>query len=210
VDYSSLNDITVKNRYPLPLISLAFELPQQAKIFTKLDLRNTYYLVRIQEGDEWKTRFNTPSGHYEYLVMSFGHTNASAFLPPTPGRHSPAGAPAVCESLKVASWSDHLTLVEYAHNTLPTVATGLPPFQFTHMKIAVSVQLKLPRFLCVHPTFHISKIKPVKESSLVPASTAEESGQRTSLHGEEAAGGEEEGLGEPIPHRLGGVWSRGE
>ena len=63
IDYRSNNEITVKNRYPLPLISSAFELLQGAKIFTKLDLRNAYHLVRITAGDEWKTAFNTPSGH---------------------------------------------------------------------------------------------------------------------------------------------------
>lgn len=78
IDYSPLNDITVKNRYPLPLISSAFELLQTATVFTKLDLRNAYHLIRIREGDEWKTGFNTPSGHYEYLVMPFGLCNAPA------------------------------------------------------------------------------------------------------------------------------------
>ena len=76
IDYRGLNDITIKNRYPLPLIASAFESLQGAKWFTKLDLRNAYHLVRIREGDEWKTAFNTPSGHYEYLVMPFGLTNA--------------------------------------------------------------------------------------------------------------------------------------
>jgi len=78
IDYSPLNTITVKNRYPFPLMSSVFDQLQQAKIFTKLDLGNAYHLVHIREGDEWKTSFNTPSGHYEYLVMPFGLTNAPA------------------------------------------------------------------------------------------------------------------------------------
>uniref|UniRef100_A0A9J8AVV9 ribonuclease H n=1 Tax=Cyprinus carpio carpio TaxID=630221 RepID=A0A9J8AVV9_CYPCA len=69
IDYRGLNNITVKNTYPLLLMSSAFERLQGASIFTKLDLRNAYHLVRIREGDEWKTAFNTPRGHFEYLVM---------------------------------------------------------------------------------------------------------------------------------------------
>ena len=78
IDYNPLNDITIKNRYPLPLMSSVFDQLQQAKVFTKLDLRNAYHLIRIREGDEWKTGFNYPSGHYEYRVMTFGLTNAPA------------------------------------------------------------------------------------------------------------------------------------
>ena len=78
IDFRGLNDITVKNKYPLPLIDSAFGPLHEATIFTKLDLRNAYHLVRIREGDEWKTGFNTPLGHFEYLVMPFGLTNAPA------------------------------------------------------------------------------------------------------------------------------------
>lgn len=78
IDYWGLNQITVKNKYPLPLLSSAFELLQGMTVFSKLDLRNAYHLVRIREGDEWKTAFNTPLGHFEYLVMPFGLTNAPA------------------------------------------------------------------------------------------------------------------------------------
>ena len=78
IDFRHLNDITVKNRYPLPLLSSTFEPLANAKVFTKLDLRNAYHLVRIREGDEWKTAFNTHLGHFEYLVMPFGLTNAPA------------------------------------------------------------------------------------------------------------------------------------
>lgn len=65
IDYRGLNKITIRNRYPLPLMTTAFEMLQEASIFTKLDLRNAYHLVRIRQGDEWKTAFNTPTGHYE-------------------------------------------------------------------------------------------------------------------------------------------------
>lgn len=77
IDYRALNDI-IKNRYPLPLIFSAFELLRDAWIFTKLDLPNAYHLVRMKDGDEWKTAFNTHTGHYEYLVMPLGLTNAPA------------------------------------------------------------------------------------------------------------------------------------
>jgi len=78
IDYRGLNSITVKNKYPLPLISSAFAPLHGAAFFSKLDLRNAYHLVRIREGDEWKTAFNTPLGHFEYLVMPFGLSNAPA------------------------------------------------------------------------------------------------------------------------------------
>lgn len=78
IDYRGLNDITVKNKYPLPLMDSAFAPLHGSTIFTKLDLRNAYHLVRVREGDQWKTAFNTPLGHFEYEVMPFGLTNAPA------------------------------------------------------------------------------------------------------------------------------------
>jgi hypothetical protein len=78
VDYRGLNAVTIKDRTPLPLINDLFDQTQGAKIFTKIDLRGAYNLVRIREGDEWKTAFRTSRGSYEYLVMPFGLTNAPA------------------------------------------------------------------------------------------------------------------------------------
>ena len=78
IDYRGINAMTVHNRYPLPLMDTAFELLQGATIFTKLGLKNAYHLVRIKEGDEWNTAFNTPTRHWEYLIMLFGLTNAPA------------------------------------------------------------------------------------------------------------------------------------
>ncbi len=75
IDYRSLNNITVKFCYPLPLIPAALEHLCGATVFTKLDFRSAYNLIRIREGDEWKTAFVTPTGHYEYLVMLYGLVN---------------------------------------------------------------------------------------------------------------------------------------
>ena len=76
VDYRGLNKITVKNRYPLPLINEMLTRFNHAKVFSKIDLRGAYNLVRIKPGDEWKTAFRTRYGLFEYLVMPFGLTNA--------------------------------------------------------------------------------------------------------------------------------------
>jgi hypothetical protein len=78
VDYRGLNKITIKNRYPLPLINELLDRLSHARVFTKLDIRNAYNRIRIASGDEWKTAFRTRYGHFEYLVMPFGLTNAPA------------------------------------------------------------------------------------------------------------------------------------
>jgi len=78
VDYRGLNDITVKNSYPLPLLSELQDRLQGAVWFSKFDIPGAYNRIRIKEGEEWKTAFRTRFGHYEYLVMPFGLTNAPA------------------------------------------------------------------------------------------------------------------------------------
>ncbi len=78
IDYRLLNEITKKDGYPLPLIGDMLDRLRGAKYFTKMDLRGAYNLIRVKDGDEWKTAFKTTFGMYEYLVMPFGLTNAPA------------------------------------------------------------------------------------------------------------------------------------
>jgi len=77
-DYRALNEVTKKDRHPLPVISEALDRLGGAKYFTNLDIKDAYHNIRIREGDEWKTTFSTKLGTYEYLVMPFGLCNAPA------------------------------------------------------------------------------------------------------------------------------------
>jgi hypothetical protein len=78
VDYRPLNAVIVKNKYPLPRIDTSFDQLSRAKVFSKIDLRSGYHQIKFCPEDVPKTAFSIRYGLYEYLVMSFGLTNAIA------------------------------------------------------------------------------------------------------------------------------------
>ena len=78
VNYQDLNNLTIKNRYLLPLIGESLDRLGRARWFTQLDLISTYHWIKIRKGDKWKIVFKTWYGHFEYQVMSFGLMNVPA------------------------------------------------------------------------------------------------------------------------------------
>jgi hypothetical protein len=78
VDYKGLNKISELNRYPLPIISKLQDRVRGGRIFTTMDLRNGYHLIRVKNGDKWKSAFLYHYGLYEFMVMPVGLTDPLA------------------------------------------------------------------------------------------------------------------------------------
>ncbi|XP_047241719.1 uncharacterized protein LOC124880547 [Girardinichthys multiradiatus] len=161
INYRGLNAITVKNKYALPLLSSAFEPVHGATIFTKLDLRNAYHLVRIRQGDEWKTPFKTPLGHKTWYYkkareMSFCPGQQVLLLLPT------------CDNKLLVKWQG--------------------PYEVTRCVGKLNYELYMPERKKKYQTFHINLLKQYHRSpQQFTMSSGSQLSQQDPLQSEERA-----------------------
>ncbi|KAJ3527189.1 hypothetical protein NMY22_g9879 [Coprinellus aureogranulatus] len=138
VDYRGLNAITKKDRYPLPHIDDLLDRAQGCKFFTVVDLKNAFNLVRIREGDEWKTAFRTPLGLFEYLVMPMGLTSAPSVFQSfirggarSTGQNSSSTALKTRASLPTQRSNKALLTPYHLQRILPPSSSSPPPIHIS-------------------------------------------------------------------------------
>ncbi|XP_042059609.1 uncharacterized protein LOC121804134 [Salvia splendens] len=134
VDYKQLNKMTIKDKYPIPLIDELLEELKGAKVFSKIDLRAGYHQIRMEAEDIPKTAFRTHDGHYEFAVMPFGLTNAPATFQSLMKFVLVFFDDILIYSKDVEAHLDHLNKVEYLGHIISKDGVATDPKKIQAMK----------------------------------------------------------------------------
>ncbi|XP_067221723.1 uncharacterized protein [Chanodichthys erythropterus] len=164
INYRALNKITVKFRYPLPLVPSVLEHLCGTTVFTKLDLRSAYNLIRIREGDEWKTAFVTPTGHYEYMRLVNAPSVFQDFMHEVLREFLHKFVIVYIDDILIYSRSLAEHRMRLPCKKLSPRFNG--PYTILRQINPVTYQLQLPPEVRIHPTFHVSLLKPYHPSVL--------------------------------------------